>query len=104
MGRKTNRGKAQLAGVVCYADDDPLAEVSIVTDYGQEFLVEPVGVMSNPFRWIDTFVHASGQLVWRNGQRYLRVDRIQELPDEGTEFSPYDADYDWDSTGYWDDE
>jgi hypothetical protein len=82
MPRKKSRNKIDVEGLVCYADDDPLAEVSIVTDYGHELFVDPVGPMNNPADWIDSLVHVKGRMVKRDGRRYLRVDRINRVQDE----------------------
>jgi hypothetical protein len=104
MSRKKRHGKVELEGLVGYVDDDPIAEVSIVTDYGQELLVEPVGPMSNPFQWIDSVVRAWGRFVMREGRRYLQIDRIHHVDGEPDYGSFADDQYDWDiGEPYWDD-
>lgn len=82
MARNRKHGRIEVEGLVCYADDDPLAEVQIVTDYGQEFLVDPDGPMNTPHHWMDSVVHVVGRFVVRDGRRYLQVDHVHRVQGE----------------------
>lgn len=105
MSRKRARTKIDIEGLVCYTDDDPLAEVSIVTDFGHELLVDPSGPMTSPFHWLDCFVHAQGQMVRRAGRRYLRIDRINRVPNVWAEGVVMEEELDWQGDGSrWDDD
>jgi hypothetical protein len=104
MTRNKKRSKVEVEGLVCYADDDPLAEVAIVTDYGQELLVDPAGPMSTLHHWMDSVVHVVGRFVRRDGRRYLQVERIHRVQGEHEYDDLYDGDDRWDSGELgWDD-
>lgn len=96
MSRRKRHNRVELEGLVGYVDDDPIAEVSIVTDYGQELLVDPEGPMNSPFQWIDSVVRVWGRFVMRDGRRYLQVDRIHHVNGEPEYGESSDEDYDWD--------
>jgi len=95
MNSKRRAKKVTLSGTVCYAqcDEDPALETAIVTDYGDELFVEPIGEMREPAAWLDAYVEVSGH-VYRNGSvNVIRVNRIREIVDD-TEFG--DAEHDLD--------
>ena len=104
MSRRKRHNKVAVEGLISYADNDPIAEVSIATDYGDELPIDPDGQMSNPFQWIDSLVRARGRFVIRDGRRYLRIDRIEDANSEPAYGSSLSQEYDWDGgDADWDD-
>ena len=104
MSRKKRHNRVDLEGFVGYADDDPIAEAIIVTDYGQEFPIDPAGQLRDPYHWMGGLVRVWGRFVIREGRRYLQIDRIQHAVDEPEYGSQLDDGYDWDGgESYWDD-
>ena len=103
MGRSKRSGRVELEGLVCWLDDDPLAEVSLVTDGGRELPIEPGGPIDDPSRWVDVYVHVYGRYARRDDRRYLRVDRVERVQDEWDYAPAHDA-ADWPADDYrWDD-
>jgi hypothetical protein len=103
MSRRKRHGKVEVEGLFGYAEDDPIAEVMIMTEYGQELPIDPDGPMSNPFQWIDSVVRVWGRFVMRDGQRYLLVDRIHHVDGDPLCGEVADDPYDLDIGPYWDD-
>ena len=102
MSRKKRHSRVEVEGLVCHADDDPIADVAIATDYGAELPVDPGGPFGSPLQWIDSVVRAWGKFVMRDGRRYLQIDRVQDVNEE-FDFEATGHEYNWDLGEYcWD--
>ena len=95
MARKKKRGKVEVEGLVCLADGDPWAEVSIVTDLGEEILVEPGSTIDSTERWVDAYVKLRGRMVASGEQQFLRVERAERIHDDWGPRSLMDHSLDW---------
>ena len=104
MAKRKKNGKVEYEGLVSWVDDDPYAEVSIVTDGGLELMVEPGGPIDDPSRWVDSYVHVRGRFTHRDDRRYLRVDHVARIQDDWNYRPMPDDTMDWPSDDYrWDD-
>jgi hypothetical protein len=92
MAKKKKRRRVSLEGLVSSVSDDSLAEISIMTEDGQEILVHPASPIGSPFDWLDQTVRVQGELVRNEGRKYLWIYRIQS------------DDYEWDRNLAMDDE
>ena len=104
MGRRRMSGRVEYEGLVCWVDEDQLAELSLVTDDGRELLIEPGGPIDDSGSWVDAYVHVRGRFTRRDDQRYLRVERVVRLEDEWRDRPPVGDPDDWPVDEYrWDD-
>ena len=88
MRRKRKSHKVKLSGKIIQEDMSGYGTqmVTLIDDYGEDYLIETTGLMRNSEDWIDKHVEVIGVIARREGVNHLRVIRIWEV----TEFADVD--------------
>ena len=88
MRRKRKSHKVKLSGKIIQEDMSGYGTqmVTLIDDYGEDYLIETTGLMRNSEDWIDKHVEVIGVIARREGVNHLRVIRMWEV----TEFADVD--------------